>query len=216
MPQADFLSAVNTQFTFTASGGGWIVQKIVKLDVKFPIFNPNRGSSYIPTLPELNASRLLLNIRNRQDHNRFLYCFSAAWHLKHESLLYVAGRATLRNRTCPQDNSRRNPLAHQAGGKFDMPMSLGQMLRFEKLNDCKINVFRYNEKQLVFLRVTRENGDGLEIAGGRWTRVSLHSGTGSLEASKSCQRNDNIGTKSPLQELLPCIHECRHIQTTLS
>ena len=44
-----------------------------------------------------------------------------------------------------------------------MPMGFGQMLRFEKLNDCKINVFRYTENQLVPLRVTREKGDGLEI-----------------------------------------------------
>ena len=44
-----------------------------------------------------------------------------------------------------------------------MPMAFGQMLRFEKLNDCKIKVFRYTEKQLVPLRVTRQKGDGLEI-----------------------------------------------------
>ena len=37
------------------------------------------------------------------------------------------------------------------------------MLRFEKLNDCKINVFRYTEKQLVPLRVTRQKEDGLEM-----------------------------------------------------
>ena len=44
-----------------------------------------------------------------------------------------------------------------------MPMGFGQMLRFEKLNGCKINVFRYSEKQLVPLRVTRETKDNLEI-----------------------------------------------------
>ena len=84
LPQADFLAAVdkllNTLFTFTASGSGWILDKIVELEVKFATFNPIRGSSYLPTPPELNASHLLLNIRNRQDHNCFLYCFTAeAW-----------------------------------------------------------------------------------------------------------------------------------------
>ena len=44
-----------------------------------------------------------------------------------------------------------------------MPMGFGQMLRFEKLNDCKINVFRYTEKQLVPLQVTRQKRDGLQI-----------------------------------------------------
>ena len=167
LPQDDFLSAVdqllNTLFTFTASGSGWILEKIVNLDVKFATFNPIRGFSYLPTPPELDASHLLLNIRNRQDHNCFLYCFTAAWHLKHGPLLYFAGRDSLAKRTSPDTYSRRNILAHQAEGEFDMPMGFGQMLRFEKLNDCKINVFRYTEKQLVPLRVTREKGDGLEI-----------------------------------------------------
>ena len=47
MPQADLLSAVdkmfNTPFTLTASGSGWILEKVAELDVKFAIFNPIRG-----------------------------------------------------------------------------------------------------------------------------------------------------------------------------
>ena len=167
LSQADFLTMVdkmvNTLFTFTASGSGWILDKILELDVNFATFNPIRGSSYLPTPPELDASRLLLNIRNRQDHNCFLYCFTAAWHLKNGPLLYVAGRDSIARRTSPDTYSKRNPIAHQANGVFEMPMGFGQMLRFETLNDCKINVFRYTEKQLVPLRVTREKGDGLEI-----------------------------------------------------
>ena len=167
LPQADFLAAVdkllNTLFTFTASGSGWILDKIVELEVKFATFNPIRGSSYLPTPPELDASHLLLNIRNRQDHNCFLYCFTAAWHLKHGQLLYNSGSDSIAKRTSPDTYSRRNPWAHQAVGDFEMPMGFGQMLRFEKLNNCKINVFRYTEKQLVPLRVTQDVSDVLEI-----------------------------------------------------
>ena len=98
LPQDDFLSAVdkilNTLFTFTASGSGWILEKIVDLDVKFATFNPIRGYSFLPTPPELDASRLLLNIRNRQDHKCFLYCFTAAWHLKHGPKQLVPLRVT--------------------------------------------------------------------------------------------------------------------------
>ena len=96
LPQNDFLAAVakmiNTLFTFTASGSVWILDGIIETDIKFATFNPIRGSSYLPTPPELEASLLLFNIRNQQDHNSFLYCFTAAWHLKHETLLYVASR----------------------------------------------------------------------------------------------------------------------------
>ena len=35
-------------------------------------------------------------------------------------------------------------------------MGFGQMTRFKQLNDCRINVFRYIEKQLVPLRVSCE------------------------------------------------------------
>ena len=167
LSQADFLTMVdkmvNTLITFTASGSGWMLDKILELDVNFATFNSIRGSSYLPTPPELDASRLLLNIQNRQDHNCFLYCFTAAWHLKNGPLLYVAGRESIARRTSPDTYSKRNPIARQANGVFEMPMGFGQMLRFEKLNDCKINVFRYTEKQLVTLRVTREKGEGLEI-----------------------------------------------------
>ena len=163
LSRADFLTMVdkmvNTLFTFTASGSGWILNKILELDVSFATFNPIRGSSYLPTPPELDASRLLLNIRNRQDHNSI----KTAWHFKNGPLLYVAGRDSIARRTSPDTYSKRNPIAHQANGVFEMPMGFGQILRFEKLNDCKINVFRYTEKQLNLLRVTREKGDGLEI-----------------------------------------------------
>ena len=88
LPQDDFLSAVdqllNTLFTFTASGSGWILEKIVDLDVKFATFSPIRGSSYLPTPPELDASHLLLNIRNRQDHNCLAKCG-----ILHRKTLYV-------------------------------------------------------------------------------------------------------------------------------
>ena len=131
------------------------------MNLELAIFNPIRGSSYPPNPLEMEASRLFLNIRNRQNHNCFLYCFTAAWHIKYGPLLYVAGRDTIKKKTNPQTYSMCNPLAHQAEGEFFMPIGLGQMLRYKKLNDCKINVFRCNEKQLVPLRVTREKGNGL-------------------------------------------------------
>ena len=144
-------------------GIGWIMDRIVELEVKFATFNPIRGSSYLPTPPELDESRLLLNIRNRQDHNCFLYCFTAAWHLKYGPLLYVASRDSSAKRTSPDTYSSRNPLAYQAVGVFEVPIGFGQMTRFEKLNDCRINVFRYFEKQLVPLLVSRETRENFEI-----------------------------------------------------
>ena len=94
------------------------------------------AACYRPPPPELEAPHLLLNIRNRQDHNCFLYCFTAAWHLKHGPLLYVASRDSIGRRTSPETYFPRNHLAHQAVGDCEMPMAFGQMLQFEKLNKC--------------------------------------------------------------------------------
>ena len=117
LPQADFLGAVdkmfNTLSAFTTSESGWHLEEILELDIKLAFFNPIRASSYLLTPPELDTSRLLINIRNPQDQNCFLNCFAAAWHLKCGPLLYVTGRDTFRNRTSPQTFSRSNPLAHQ-------------------------------------------------------------------------------------------------------
>ena len=167
IPQDVFLAMVdkmiNTLFTFTASGSGWLIDKIVQLDINFAAFNPIRGSSYLPSPPELEASCLLLNIRNRQDHNCFLYCFIAAWHLKYGPLLYVGSRDSKNRRTNPDRYSKRNPIAHQAKGDFDMPMGFHNMVRLEKINNCKIIVFRFDKKQLVPLRVSREPDKELDI-----------------------------------------------------
>ena len=129
---------------------------------------------------------MLLNIRNRKDHHCFLYCFTAAWHLKNGPLLYVASRDSIARRTSPDTYSRRNPLAHQAKGEFGMPMGFGQM-GFEKLNDCKINVFRYTEKQLVPLRVTRESNDYYILIQDLLRLVSLVKGTTTLQHRVLCR-----------------------------
>ena len=74
-----------TFWSFTASGSGWTVDKITQLEIKISVFNLIKGSSYNAVPGE--HSRALLNIRNHNDHNCFLYCFTAAWHLKNGPLL---------------------------------------------------------------------------------------------------------------------------------
>ena len=115
LSQNHFLAAVdkmiNTLFTFTASRIGWILDKIIQLGIKFATFNPIRVSSCLSNLPELEAPHLLLNIRNQQDQNGFLHCFTAAWLLKHGPLLYAASRIPIGDeRTSPKTYSPRNQL----------------------------------------------------------------------------------------------------------
>ena len=129
-------------YTFTASGSGWIVVKIVQLEIRVALFAPMTGSSYIALPNKLQSSNSLLNIRNREDHNCFLYCFTAAWHRKYGPALTPPGQHPRIKRTDPRLYSDANPVAHQPRGEFDMLMGLGQIPRFEEINRCRINIFQ--------------------------------------------------------------------------
>ena len=71
---------VNVVAMYATSGSGWIIEKVEKLEIRFAKFNPIRGSTYIALPTELSALKCLLNIRNFNDPNCFLYCFTAAYH----------------------------------------------------------------------------------------------------------------------------------------
>ena len=131
-----------TLYTFTASGSGWMVDKIVQLEIRLALFAPMTCSSYIALPNKLQNSNSILNIRNREDHNCFLYCFTAAWHRKYGPALTPPGQHPRLNRTDPRTYSDANPVAHQPRGEFDMPMGLGQIPRFEEINKCRINIFQ--------------------------------------------------------------------------
>lgn len=146
LSESEFLDMVDTMlctlWSFTASGSGWTVDKITQLEIKISVFNPIKGSSYIAVPGELQDSRALLNIRNHNDHNCFLYCFTAAWHLKNGPLLYRYQEDSWRRKTSPLTYASTNPLAHQATGNFEMPMGMKEIPKFEQLNNCKVNIFR--------------------------------------------------------------------------
>ena len=129
-------------YTFTASGSGWIVVKIHQLEIRVALFAPMTGSSYIALPHQLQSSNSLLNIRNHEDHNCFMYCFTAAWHRKYGPALTPPGQHPRIKRTDPRTYSNANPVAHQPRGEFDMPMGLGQIPRFEEINRCRINIFQ--------------------------------------------------------------------------
>ena len=64
---------------FLSNGSGWVLGKISNLELKIVKFNPTRGSSYLALPSELVNNRHLLNINNS---NCFLYCYTAAYHMK--------------------------------------------------------------------------------------------------------------------------------------
>ena len=69
-------------FTFASSGSGWLLEKVLRVNIKFAKYRAASGSSYIDLPPHLQKCNSLLNIRNHTDNNCFIYSFVAASYLK--------------------------------------------------------------------------------------------------------------------------------------
>ena len=74
-------------FSFTCHGSGWMLKDINGLYVKLVSYVPIRGSSYLALPSDLQSMNCLLNIRNREDNNCFLFCYVAAWLLTYAQSL---------------------------------------------------------------------------------------------------------------------------------
>ena len=126
---------------FASHGSGWALDQIDNIEVRLVKNKPMSASSYLALPGKLSHTSALLNIRNREDENCFLYCYTAAYHLKFGPRLVPDG-ASSRRITSPATYGTGNPFAKQANGEFNMPMGFHQMARFEELNDVCVNVFR--------------------------------------------------------------------------
>ena len=130
---------------FSSQGSGWILRKVNRLEIKIAAFAPVHASSYIALPDFLNGCRSLLNIRNHFDHNCFVYCFVAAYHIKNRINLLTEGRwGTEKTNPDTYKNAERQPVAD-----YQMPMPINRIPYFEDANDVRVNVFGYTESYLV-------------------------------------------------------------------
>ena len=115
--------------TFSSNGSGWVLEKVIKLIVNFARYRPITGSSYIALPSKLQNCRGLLNIRNHEDPNCFLYCYVAAYHMHNNISLDRPGRNCNTDKTSPETYKQTN--LYQSTGHFDMPMGLEDINQFE-------------------------------------------------------------------------------------
>ena len=144
---------LSSLFSFTARGSGWMLKDITDLSLKLVSYVPIRGSSYLALPSDLQIMNCLLNIRNWEDNNCFLYCYVAAWHFNYAQSLYE--NIVWRKRTNPETYSPSIPRTHQPVADFKMRLAFNQILRFENLNRVQVNVFRYQKKDLFPLRISK-------------------------------------------------------------
>ena len=118
---------------YQKTGTGWYFKEVVQLEIHTVVFNPSKGSSYIPLPDWISNKKAIVNIKNNDD-KCFLWCILRYLHPKesHEEKI--------------KDLEKYEFSLNTKGITF--PMKLKDITKFEKLNPGLpgINVFSVNEK----------------------------------------------------------------------
>lgn len=124
---------------FQRKGSSWTLKKIICFEIYTVKYSPVVAGSFIDLPVELQNTRALINIRNK-DEKCFLWAVLAAIH--------------------PQQHNK-NRLTHYEQFEntinmdgIDYPVSLTSVPKFEKQNLISINVFGYENKQVFPLYIS--------------------------------------------------------------
>ena len=131
-------------FTFVSSGSGWQLDRVIRLHLNFAKYRPFRVSSFIALPYEFSTCQAVLNIRNHNDNNCFVYFYIAARCLKENIGIKVDGQNDTFRATNPETHKELKSLF--PAGNFQMPMGLSSLNKFEELNSAQVNVFGYHKK----------------------------------------------------------------------
>ena len=120
--------------TYQKNGSGWYFKEVVQLETHTVMYNPNKGSSYIPLPDWISNKKAIVNIKNK-DEKCFLWCI----------LRYLYPRDSNKERLT---GLKKYEFSLNTNG-IDFPMKLKDISKFEKLNPSipGINVFSVNDKK---------------------------------------------------------------------
>jgi hypothetical protein len=111
-------------------GSGWVLNKLLRLDLHVLRFDPLRASTHIPLPKEIKLKHAVLNIRN-SDNLCFLWCVIAE--------LYP----------CDIHKDRVSNYRKYQGNfnieGINMPMALKDIPKFERRNNVSISVYGYKQ-----------------------------------------------------------------------
>ena len=124
------------------SESGWTVQSIESHNINIANYSPLKGSSFIELPPEINRSKGLINIKNK-DNECFRWC-----HIRHLN---------------PQDKNPqritktdKNFIEQLDYSNIEFPVTVKQINKIEKQNNIRINLFGYEEKQKFPIYISQE------------------------------------------------------------
>jgi len=126
---------------YEGKGSGWFIHSIQHLELNTAVYKPLAASSYIPLPKALASKQAILNVQN-QDEKCLVWSVLAALHpIEH-------GHAPQR-----VSNYRLFEQELNVDG-ISFPTPLNQLDRFEKQNGLSLNVFGYEDNEVLPLRIT--------------------------------------------------------------
>ena len=128
---------------FQNQGSGWQFSKVETLDINIDPFEPFYGSSYIPLPKKITDKKAIINVKNESNN----YCFK--WAVT--SAIYTAKNNPERLNKNMRDNSEK----FNCKG-IEFPVSLKQIVKFEKQNPFAVNVFGIEGEKVYPLRISKE------------------------------------------------------------
>jgi hypothetical protein len=127
---------------FMRNGSGWVLKKVLHLEIHTVKYMPLKASSYIPLPKTLQLRSSILNIKN-EDQKCFHWSVLAALH------------------PCGSTNVQDYILYEQELNMKDIPspVSISKMEKFEQQNpQISINVYGFEDREIFPMRITKQKG----------------------------------------------------------
>ena len=143
----DCSKQINTAFdSFTQKGSGWILESIDYLKVLSAVYEPIRGTFYVPTPKSIVNKKAVVNIHN-ENEKCFEYSVIASQHYS---------EIDAKNSSRP--NQYNNWIGKYNFEGCSQPMKLEDISKFEKNNNMAINVYHIKSTGTLLtpLRITQK------------------------------------------------------------
>ena len=128
---------------WTQRGSGWVVDRVELLWLDIARYEPLKGGSYIPLPPEVERKKVVINVKNEDDH-----CLR--WALR-SALFPIA-----------KDPQRTTKYPIEDGLNFEginSPTPVSQVKKVEKQNNLAINVFGWEKGNVIIHHFSKQSGD---------------------------------------------------------
>eukprot|EP01048_Picozoa_sp_COSAG05_P018477 COSAG05_NODE_2710_length_2741_cov_1.654807_2_plen_702_part_01 len=118
-------------------GSGWVFKRVLTMEMHIARYRPLKGSSYLPTPPQLQVKKAIVNVQNKKDNECFKWAVLSA--------MFPASKHSDRLNKYTEHESKLD----WTGFKF--PVKVIDIGKFESRNNIAINVYGCDENSGVYI-----------------------------------------------------------------